>query len=254
MSNTPTEKKYHYTCEPARVAGLGSLVIVQNRWLAGSCRYLSGFGEDDIEKAEHIVNALNAYEEPKPSELGETAGLYSAEACRKAFTTAALMKLVTATVLHELHLVVLQRLSDDLPVKIFTDKREAVSFATTVSEMPDERLREVFETDCATPMCVSVVSFEAGVPVSREVVRDFEDEPADPWKGFPWPKCFTPGCWVARGIRPGFWKLFQCEPVIEGNTHVAEEGGRFIEIDDLKLPWPDVPWRESKKQIPGGGQ
>ena len=79
-----------------------------------------------------------------------------------------------------MHLVMLVHNVEDLPIRFFiqtdreAERQEAIRYARQVQPMPAERIREVFKTDCSTPLCVKIVEFHGGVPIHSEVVKTFD--------------------------------------------------------------------------------
>lgn len=90
------------------------------------------------------------------------------------------MKTKATRIAHKVHWLVLLRHSmEDLPVAIFEGpdaKRKAKMFADYCDPMGTKEAREVLSTDCSTPICVWVIKFVSGRPVSSEMVREIEDE------------------------------------------------------------------------------
>lgn len=76
------------------------------------------------------------------------------------------------------YLVMLVHHMDDLPVFLTTDRDEAIERASQMDEMPSFEIRELFNTDCSTPVCVKIVTFSQGVPVAVNVVKEFNDDTA----------------------------------------------------------------------------
>lgn len=75
------------------------------------------------------------------------------------------------------YLVNLCHSMDDIPMRIFEDVNEAFDYAKTVDwAVPDELYKRLELPACSTPVCVTVTTFQRGVPISRVVVRDIEDE------------------------------------------------------------------------------
>lgn len=68
------------------------------------------------------------------------------------------------------YLVNLCHSMDDIPMRLFVNMDEAFEYAKTVLykrlELPA----------CSTPVCITVTTFQQGIPISRVVVRDIEDE------------------------------------------------------------------------------
>ena len=69
---------------------------------------------------------------------------------------------------------------DDVPMGVFFDRDQAFGFARVIGwDVPDEMLQRLELPGCSTPCCVTVTTFDAGVPVSRVVVREYDDEDDD---------------------------------------------------------------------------
>jgi len=68
------------------------------------------------------------------------------------------------------YLVLLQHGMDDLPVALFAGRDDALLECGRIAGgdgMPTEEIRQVYNTDCSTPVQVCVVEFENGKPVRR---------------------------------------------------------------------------------------
>lgn len=79
---------------------------------------------------------------------------------------------------HQLHyLVNLCHSMDDVPMGLFSDVDAAFEYARELDwEVPAEMYKRLELPACSTPVCVTVTTFRGNVPISRVVVRDFEDE------------------------------------------------------------------------------
>lgn len=77
--------------------------------------------------------------------------------------------------MEDVYLVLLCHGMDDLPIRLFGSEELALAFAETVEPMPTKEIRDVFGTDCSTPIAVKLVHFEHGVPVTSRIVREFCD-------------------------------------------------------------------------------
>lgn len=77
------------------------------------------------------------------------------------------------------YLVLLIHEMDDLPLRLFADRDEAVAFAKNVQEMPSDEIRELYRTDCSTPVGVRIVKFVGGIPI-QVTMRDFADAETSP--------------------------------------------------------------------------
>jgi len=79
--------------------------------------------------------------------------------------------------LGHVYLVNLVHTMDDIPMRLFADMDEAFEFAKQIAwDVPEEMSQRLELPGCSTPVCVSVTTFQDGIPISRVVVRDFEDE------------------------------------------------------------------------------
>jgi len=74
------------------------------------------------------------------------------------------------------YLVLLCHTMDDLPVRFFATHFAACRFAQSLSGEPDKAIRDLFNTDCSTPVCVKVVEFRDGAPLAMDLVKEFEVE------------------------------------------------------------------------------
>lgn len=85
---------------------------------------------------------------------------------------------LTAAVFH--YLVTLSHGLDDMPMRLFLDRDEAFSYATTLPWMPSEEyLRRLELPDCSTPCVISICTFRDGEPISHVIVRNYDDEGGD---------------------------------------------------------------------------
>jgi hypothetical protein len=75
----------------------------------------------------------------------------------------------------EQFLVRLVHTQDELPLAIFDNHCQASTFAAGVTGFPTQEIREIFNSDCSTPVCVDITRFEHGRPVFCEVVKVFGD-------------------------------------------------------------------------------
>lgn len=69
------------------------------------------------------------------------------------------------------YLVLLHHTMDDLPVRLVSDKAEAVRIAKQLDFEPSPEIRDVYYTDCSTPVCITVVEFRHGEPVQKVFER-----------------------------------------------------------------------------------
>lgn len=70
---------------------------------------------------------------------------------------------------------------DDVPLRLFDDRDAAFDFAKTAGWDPPETMMKVMQLPkISTPTCITIVTFRDGEPISRVVVRAFEDEA---WEG-----------------------------------------------------------------------
>ena len=75
-----------------------------------------------------------------------------------------------------MYLVLLRHTMDDLPVRLCDTRAEALQVAKEIAWEPSERDRRILKIDCSTPVCVSIVRFDAkGHAAKLEIVRDFEN-------------------------------------------------------------------------------
>jgi hypothetical protein len=73
-----------------------------------------------------------------------------------------------------MYLVQLVHAMDDLPVYRTESKPAALKFAKNLKAMPTKKVRDLFQTDCAMPVCSRIVTFNAqGQPAKVELVKDF---------------------------------------------------------------------------------
>lgn len=73
------------------------------------------------------------------------------------------------------YLVLLRHEMDDLPIGLFATYNEAKAFAVEHGPDPTDDEREVFYTDCSTPLYTCVVPFVDGVPVDVNIVADYTE-------------------------------------------------------------------------------
>lgn len=91
---------------------------------------------------------------------------------------------------HQLfYLVNLCHSMDDVPMGLFENVDAAFEYAKALDwTVPPEMYQRLELPTCSTPVCVTVTTFRGGVPISRVVVRDFEDEETEEWAGDPEPR------------------------------------------------------------------
>lgn len=75
-------------------------------------------------------------------------------------------------------LVLIRHTMDDFPVALLPNRHLAEGAASTVDPMLPEHVRTVFKSDASTPVCVAIVEYKDGWPVSMDIVRYFDSEPA----------------------------------------------------------------------------
>ena len=76
-----------------------------------------------------------------------------------------------------LYLVSLCHAMDDVPMRICRSVEEAFSVAKALSwDVPAEMLQRLELPECSTPCCITVTTFQGGVPISRVIVRDYDSE------------------------------------------------------------------------------
>lgn len=76
-----------------------------------------------------------------------------------------------------MYLVVLQHSMDDIPLGLYDTKDEAIAKASRSSWYPSSQLQERLNlSDCTTPYLMSIVTFKNGQPISREIIRSYEEE------------------------------------------------------------------------------
>lgn len=81
---------------------------------------------------------------------------------------------VEGTYMH--YLVLLRCNMDELPVRLFEDKAEAVQFAKTFDADAAIAAWEKLDWSTSDPVFVAVVTFKEGIPTGAEVVRDLDGE------------------------------------------------------------------------------
>ena len=73
-------------------------------------------------------------------------------------------------------LVLIRHQMDDIPAALLSNRHVAEGAASTIDPMAPEHVREVMDTDASTPICVCIVEYRDGWPVSCDVVRDLQKE------------------------------------------------------------------------------
>lgn len=75
------------------------------------------------------------------------------------------------------YLVVLSHTMDDIPIRLFKDRDEALDFADDLPwEAPADLLQRLERPDCSTPCNVSIVLFnDEGIPISQVIVKEYEE-------------------------------------------------------------------------------
>lgn len=75
------------------------------------------------------------------------------------------------------YLVVLSHSLDDIPMGLFADRDEANQFASQLNwDVPDDLLQRLDLPGCNTPCMIAITTFAGSTPVSRDIVRNYEDE------------------------------------------------------------------------------
>lgn len=78
------------------------------------------------------------------------------------------------------YLIVVSHRLDDFPVRLEFDRDAAFKFAESVPwDVTEEVVRRLELPGANSPCCVSIVTYRNGDPVSRVIVRDFDDEGDD---------------------------------------------------------------------------
>jgi hypothetical protein len=72
------------------------------------------------------------------------------------------------------YLVLLVHTMDDLPVYLCDNLNAAWDFANALKPNPTKKMRDVFDTDCNTPVCVKIVAFVGNVPVESAMIVSFD--------------------------------------------------------------------------------
>lgn len=66
---------------------------------------------------------------------------------------------------------------DDVPMGLFADRDLAFEFANSIGwDVPEEMLQRLELPACSTPCVITVTTFNESSPISRVVVRNFDDE------------------------------------------------------------------------------
>ena len=69
---------------------------------------------------------------------------------------------------------------DDIPLRLFNERDAAFRFAESADwQPPIQAARILGLPDCSTPINIAVWAYRDGEPVSRVIVRDWEDEGDD---------------------------------------------------------------------------
>lgn len=74
------------------------------------------------------------------------------------------------------YLVLVRHTLDDLPVFLSDDKDKALAFAYKCGANSGDKAAAVLGLDATTPLNVTLVTFENGVPVDATFIKDLEDE------------------------------------------------------------------------------
>lgn len=72
------------------------------------------------------------------------------------------------------YLVLLVHTMDDLPIGLFGTYQQAARKGRSLLGMPTDAIRELYNTDCSSPVCVKIVEFNLGVPVRVLLVKEFD--------------------------------------------------------------------------------
>lgn len=76
-------------------------------------------------------------------------------------------------------LVLVRHQMDDIPAALLPNRHLAEGAASTIDPMAPEHVRSVFKTDASTPICVCIVEYRDGWPVSCDRVRNLTGEKAE---------------------------------------------------------------------------
>lgn len=68
-------------------------------------------------------------------------------------------------------LVVVSHTMDDFACSLHATRDEAFQTAMNLDDVPTI-VRNLFASDASTPVCVSIVEFQNGLPIDTEVVKD----------------------------------------------------------------------------------
>jgi len=74
------------------------------------------------------------------------------------------------------YLVVLQQSMDDVPIRLTDDRNEAMLTAMNAPEdgRAPRMIVEALGVNETSPFCVSIITFRNGIPVNREIVREYQ--------------------------------------------------------------------------------
>lgn len=76
------------------------------------------------------------------------------------------------------HMVIAQHTIDDIPLMLCDSREVAVKYANLVdANNPLLVNPSYWPSDASTPMFISIVDFEDGIPVQVEVIRCLDEEP-----------------------------------------------------------------------------
>ncbi len=76
------------------------------------------------------------------------------------------------------HMVIAQHTMDDIPLMLCDNREVAVKYANLVdANNPLLVNPSYWPSDASTPMFISIVDFEDGIPTNVEVIRRLDEEP-----------------------------------------------------------------------------
>ena len=69
---------------------------------------------------------------------------------------------------------------DDVPMGLFQDRDEAFAFANSIGwDVPEAMIQRLQLPNCSTPCVITITTFDGQTPISRVVVRNYDDEDDD---------------------------------------------------------------------------
>ena len=73
------------------------------------------------------------------------------------------------------YLVLLRHSGDDIPVRLFAEKEDAILYAEKRKWRLGKKEKLLFDVNCDTPTCVCIVEYVNGKPVNFDWIKYYQD-------------------------------------------------------------------------------